>query len=92
MPELMSWIAMIYGAASVCALGLYALDKERARRGGRRIPEATLHLVELLGGWPGAYVGQQVYRHKTKKPSYQLVFWLIVALHLAGWLWYLRQG
>ena len=48
-------------------------------------------MVELLGGWPGALLGQRRFRHKTRKRSYQLVFWLIGALHLAAWLTYLQM-
>lgn len=80
--------AGIYGAMSAVAFVAYALDKRRARLGQRRIPEATLHALELLGGWPGAFLAQRLVRHKNAKISYQVVFWLIVVLHLAvaGWL------
>ena len=40
--------------------------------------EAQLHLLELLGGWPGALLAQRRLRHKCSKRSYQIVFWLIV--------------
>lgn len=57
-------------------------DKRSAEAGEqRRIPEATLHLMELLGGWPGALLAQRKFRHKTSKISYQIAFWSIVALH-----------
>ena len=56
-------------------------DKRRAEAGAWRIPEATLHLGELAGGWPGAFLAQRQFRHKTAKISYQAVFWLIVLLH-----------
>lgn len=59
----------------------YRSDKRRAETGRWRIPESTLHLAELLGGWPGGFLGQRVFRHKTSKISYQVVFWFIVFLH-----------
>jgi len=59
----------------------YRSDKRRAETGQWRIPESTLHLAELLGGWPGGFLGQRVFRHKTSKVSYQVVFWFIVFLH-----------
>jgi uncharacterized membrane protein YsdA (DUF1294 family) len=77
-----------YTLMSAVAFALYGIDKARARRNAWRISEATLHLVELLGGWPGALVAQQVLRHKRQKTSYMLVFWLIVAAHVAAWLLY----
>lgn len=56
----------------------YSRDKRRAIDGEWRISEATLHLLELLGGWPGAWIAQRRLRHKCSKISYQFVFWLIV--------------
>ncbi|PHX40206.1 hypothetical protein AO263_19530 [Pseudomonas sp. NZIPFR-PS5] len=82
-----SWLpAAIYGLMSVVAFGLYGWDKKQAQRGGQRTPEKLLHVSELLGGWPGALLAQQVFRHKTRKFSYQLVFWLIVLLHELFWV------
>ena len=49
--------------------------------GERRIPEQTLHLLEILGGWPAAFLAQRVLRHKSSKVSYQIAFWLIVLLY-----------
>jgi uncharacterized membrane protein YsdA (DUF1294 family) len=31
-----------------------------------------------------------VFRHKTRKRSFQLLFWAIVLLHVAFWIWWLR--
>jgi len=78
--------AAAYASMSLLAFLLYAADKRRAARREWRISEATLHLVELLGGWPGAAVAQQVLRHKRQKRGYMLVFWLIVAAHAAAWM------
>jgi uncharacterized membrane protein YsdA (DUF1294 family) len=82
------WTAAIYGGMSVIAFTAFAVDKAAAGRGGGRVPEATLHLLELLGGWPGAILGAVLLRHKTRKPSYLLVTGLVAALHLAGWWWF----
>jgi uncharacterized membrane protein YsdA (DUF1294 family)/cold shock CspA family protein len=70
-----------YAVASAVAWCLYASDKRRAREGGWRVKETTLHLVEILGGWPGAFLAQRRFRHKTVKRSFQGAFWLAVAIH-----------
>jgi len=79
-------------AMSAFAFLAYRSDKRRAAAGEWRVPEATLQVTVLLGGWPGAFLAQRVYRHKTAKASFQFVFWLIVALYhylaldsLLGW-------
>lgn len=59
----------------------YAIDKSRALTGAWRLPENHLHLLELIGGWPGAWVAQQRLRHKCSKRNYLIVFWIIVL----GW-------
>jgi len=38
-------------------------------------------LLEFLGGWPAAFLAQRVLRHKIRKISYQMIFWLIVVFH-----------
>lgn len=67
---------------------MYRSDRIAARSERPRIPEATLHLTDLPGGWPGALVAQQAYRHKTAKHSFQAVFWVTVIINLiaAAWL------
>ncbi len=77
---------------SVVTYYLYWKDKRRAIAGEWRVPEATLHLAEITGGWPAAFIAQKHLRHKTRKVSYQFVFWMIVLIHqwlsmdyLAGW-------
>ncbi|MHC8381512.1 DUF1294 domain-containing protein [Pseudomonas sp. LB3P14] len=75
-----------YGIVSVLAFFLYWSDKRKARADNWRTPENVLHAVELAGGWPGALLAQQVFRHKTRKLSFQLLFWMIVLLHQVFWI------
>ncbi|RYD65367.1 MAG: DUF1294 domain-containing protein, partial [Verrucomicrobiaceae bacterium] len=67
--------------ASAVAWICYRNDKKRAESGQWRIPEAQLHLIELLGGWPGALLAQRRFRHKTRKVSFQFIFISIIVLH-----------
>lgn len=87
-PDRVPWPVGAYAAMSAITFLTYWHDKRRAGRGRWRVPEATLHGLELLGGWPGALVAQQVFRHKTRKVSFQVLFWLIVASHAAFWTWW----
>ena len=80
----------MYAAMSLLTLACFAFDKQRAASGGRRISERTLHALELLGGWPGSLLGQQLFRHKRNKPAFFLVTWLIAILHAACWFAWLR--
>ncbi|NYH12037.1 DUF1294 domain-containing protein [Pseudomonas moraviensis] len=75
-----------YGLVSVLAFFLYWADKRKAQADAWRTPENILHAVELAGGWPGALIAQQVFRHKTRKVSFQILFWVIVALHQVFWI------
>lgn len=74
-------LAGIWLALSIFAFLAYRSDKRSAKTGAWRVPEGTLHLIALIGGWPGAFLAQRVYRHKTAKLSFQIIFWLIVVLH-----------
>ncbi|AKX47975.1 hypothetical protein AKN93_00370 [Thiopseudomonas alkaliphila] len=83
---------VIYLLLSVVSFIQYFVDKQRAVQQRPRIAEKNLHWLELLGGWPGAYLAQQWLRHKTQKTAFLWVFWGIVSLHLllwAGWALYI---
>lgn len=71
----------IYLVASWLSYLLYGLDKVAAREGGWRVSEATLHGLDLLGGWPGGLIARHRYRHKTKKESFVLIFWCTAVLN-----------
>ncbi len=49
------------------ALGLMLDDKQRARRGADRLPEAQLLFAALVGGALGVGLGMLLFRHKTRK-------------------------
>lgn len=77
-------VLLAYLALSVVAFFAYALDKSAAKSGGWRTSEQTLHLLSLVGGWPGALLAQQLLRHKTAKKSFIPVFWLTVAIDVGA--------
>lgn len=70
----------------------YRWDKQAARKQRWRTQESTLHLLSLLGGWPGALVAQQRLRHKSSKASFRAVFWPTVVINCAILLWLLTPA
>lgn len=84
-------VLLVYLLMSLVSFFTYRYDKQVAIDDiGRRVSENTMHWQEALGGWPGALIAQKMLRHKTIKPSYQKVFWLIVFSHVLLWIDYLR--
>lgn len=75
------------------AFVLYGWDKRQARLERWRVSEKTLHGIALLGGWPGAFLGQQMFRHKTQKTPFRVMFWLTAIGNLAiGYLLFRYVG
>ena len=87
---LLKYYLLVTCVVSALTFGVYGWDKRQAVKQGRRVPEARLHLLTLFGGWPGALLAQHYFRHKNRKMSFQIVFWLIGLLQvalLAACLW-----
>ncbi|MCZ8235123.1 MAG: DUF1294 domain-containing protein [Inhella sp.] len=80
-------VTTLYGALSMALFIVYGMDKWAAKRGRARVAETSLHLVALMGGWPGALLAQQVFRHKTAKPAFLRWTWAMVALNLLALVW-----
>jgi uncharacterized membrane protein YsdA (DUF1294 family) len=80
-------IAGLYLTASLAAAVAYRVDKSAAQSGQWRTSERTLHVLALLGGWPGALVGQRVFRHKSRKRSFRVGFLVTVGLNVGALLW-----
>ena len=55
-------------------------DKSRARAGARRIPEADLLGLALVGGTPGVFLARHLFRHKTRKQPFSLQLMLIAVV------------
>jgi uncharacterized membrane protein YsdA (DUF1294 family) len=85
-------VPVFYIGLSLFAYLVYALDKSAARVGAWRTAENRLHLLALLGGWPGALIAQQLLRHKSRKASFRFTFWVTVALNCAALAWLFTPG
>lgn len=80
----------VYTMLSVVTFLLYAKDKSAAQSGRWRTAENTLHLLALLGGWPGAALAQAYLRHKSKKMSFRIVYWTTIVGNCIGLYWVTR--
>lgn len=80
---LLSYICLINCIAFIA----FAVDKQRAIRSKRRIPERTLFMLMWLGGGFGSLLGMLFAHHKTKKA----IFWIssILSCLVFVVIWYL---
>lgn len=74
-------LSLGYLAMSGVLYVAYGIDKRAAQVGTFRTQESALHLLALMGGWPGALLAQRAFRHKTVKVSFQVPFWITVAVN-----------
>lgn len=72
---------------NLVAFLLMGIDKRRAIRAQRRIPERILLLWAVLGGAWGAYIGMRTFHHKTKKPRFSVGVPVLCALETALFFW-----
>lgn len=75
-------VVKTYAVISAFTCIAYTADKYAASVHRWRIPESTLHVFGLLGGWPGALFAQILFRHKLAKRHFQFVFWITVVFNL----------
>ncbi|MBE6948860.1 MAG: DUF1294 domain-containing protein [Ruminococcaceae bacterium] len=82
---LIIWLILI----NVIAFYMMGIDKSKARRNKRRISEAALFTAAIIGGGVGAFLGMQVFRHKTKHTKFVIgiPFIMVVQIVLMFWLW-----
>ena len=60
----------------------YGIDKIKATKNKRRIPEATLLLLAVTGGSLGAFLGMRVWHHKTMHLKFKYGIPLIIIIQL----------
>jgi uncharacterized membrane protein YsdA (DUF1294 family)/cold shock CspA family protein len=84
--HLPNWFWGAYSAMSTATFIVYWLDKRASVRGGWRVAEGTLHWLSLACGWPGALLAQHLLRHKSAKQKFRRIYWLTVAVNIAGFV------
>src|SRR5687768_3011356 len=81
-------VLLLYLVASVAAVAAYRVDKSAAQSGRWRTAESTLHMLAVIGGWPGALVAQRMFRHKSRKPQFRVAFVATVVVNCSALLWF----
>ena len=62
---------------------VYGIDKLKAIQNNksiRRVPENTLHFLAFIGGSIGAILSMLLFRHKIKKLSFMIKYFLILLI------------
>lgn len=80
-------VVFLYIFASCITMIAYAFDKSAAMNKRWRTKETTLHLLSIAGGWPGALIAQNLFRHKSKKSEFLITFWISVAINCSILAW-----
>jgi len=81
------FIIISYIVMGIVTYTIYYIDKSRAINDEYRVSEQILHTLSLLGGWMGALLAQQRLRHKNRKLSFQITFWITVIVHISMLVW-----
>jgi uncharacterized membrane protein YsdA (DUF1294 family) len=82
------YIAWLIGW-SIVTFCFYGLDKRSSKldRPDNRVPEDVLHILALIGGFPGGWLGRYYWRHKTRRPAFLVILIASTLLHLGIALW-----
>lgn len=74
----MTW----FFALNVVTFFSFGFDKLCAKRGAKRTPEMTYHLLGLVGGFPGIFAGRKLFNHKTSKLGFIIPMWIFFFVQL----------
>jgi uncharacterized membrane protein YsdA (DUF1294 family) len=84
MPEILPIATVWLLGLNIWTVLRFWQDKARAQNGERRIPEADLLTLAIMGGSPGALLARRLFRHKTQKEPFSTMLLVIVALQLGA--------
>lgn len=78
----LSWLYAYLVAINAAAFFLMGHDKNAARHRGLRVPEKVIILAALIGGSVGTIAGINLFRHKTRKASFQFFLALVLIIQI----------
>ena len=70
---------------------VYGIDKWKAKHKKWRIPEAYLLCLATAGGALGAYIGMQMFHHKTKHKKFTFLVPALLLLWLVGLIYFFTK-
>ena len=84
----MKYFFIYFILINIITFTIYGIDKYKAKKHKWRISENMLIRLAVIGGFIGAFVGMQVFRHKTKHIKFVvgipiiMVLWIIALVSL----------
>lgn len=79
------FLCIVYSVYNVIVLITYGYDKYLARERKWRIAESRLMGMAFFFGGPGAFLGMQFFRHKTKHLQFQILVPIFMVLQVLLW-------
>ena len=76
------WVLIYVALINSIAFFAMGIDKERAQKRGRRIPEKTLLSMAILGGGLGTWLGMYMFRHKTKHDYFVKIVSVVMIIQI----------
>ncbi len=83
------WIYL--AVVNIALFILMGVDKVKAIKGSRRIPEATLFLLALIGGGLGGSFGMFSFRHKSRHLKFLIGFPVITIVQAGLFIWLVQS-
>ncbi len=87
----MKYVMIYLFAVNLVTFCAYGIDKRKARRGKWRTKESTLLGLAILGGSIGAFLGIQLFHHKTRRRKFTIGIPVIFLLQTAAWIYIVHR-
>lgn len=91
MGKFMKYVMIYLLAVNFVTFCAYGIDKRKARRGKWRMKERTLIGLAILGGSIGAFLGMQLFHHKTRRRKFTIGIPVIFLLQTAVWFYMVHR-
>lgn len=79
----LSLLAQLALASSLAGFILTLFDKSIVGSATMRVPESVLICIAVAWGAPGVLLGTNIFRHKIRKPFFQIAVWAALGLQIA---------